>query len=377
MGASERVVEALNRAFHHVLEEEPNAFFLGEDVLDPYGGAFKASRGLSTRFPERVLTTPISEQSLVGLGGGLALCGNKPIVEMMFGDFVALGFDQILNFASKSVAMYGRTLPMNLVVRCAVGAQRGYGPTHSQSLQKHFIGIPHLSLWELSAFHDPVALLRRLVNLGHPSLLFEDKVLYAQRMHQDGVVDDLFGYRFLDDEQIYAHVVAEAFERPSHLIIAPGGVAARCLAAARHLFLEQEIESQIIVPARLHPFDVAPLRALVRASEHILVVEGGVAGGGWGAEVAQRIYEDLWDELAHPIHLIHSRDSIIPTASHLEKQVIVQEDDIRRAMSRAVSQPTSQVGARSPGRATLPQGAGQRSSSGGASSARNHHSQAE
>lgn len=336
MSRNERTVEALNHALHTLFEEDEHLFLIGEDLLDPYGGAFKASRGLSTRFPDRVLTTPISEQALVGIGGGLALCGEKPIIEIMFGDFVALGFDQILNFATKSVSMYGRPLPMNLVLRCPVGAQRGYGPTHSQQLQKHFIGIPHLSLFELSPFHNTTDLLRKLTNLGHPSMLFEDKVLYPQRVYSDGVIDTMFSYRFIDRSQNYAQVYAPDFEEPSCLIIAPGGVAGRCLAAARALFIDFELETQIVVPAQLYPFDVEPLCDLLRQSEHVFIVEEGVAGGTWGAEVAHCIYERLWGSLSHRIRLIHSKASIIPTAAHLEKQVIVQTDDIYQAIQQAV-----------------------------------------
>src|SRR5439155_1315828 len=157
MGASmrhtERVADNLNGALHRLFERDPRVYLLGEDLLDPYGGAFKISRGLSDRYPDRVLATPLSEGGFVGVANGLALCGDKAIVEIMFGDFIALSFDQIVNFATKSVSMYGRTLPLHLVVRCPVGGNRGYGPTHSQSPQKHFIGVPHLGLYELSPFH--------------------------------------------------------------------------------------------------------------------------------------------------------------------------------------------------------------------------------
>ena len=144
----------LNRGLHTVFANDPRVYLLGEDVLDPYGGAFKVTRGLSTRYPDRVLTTPISEGAIVGVGNGLALAGDRAIVEVMFGDFVTLAFDQIVNFAAKSVAMYGRRLPMHLVVRCPVGGNRGYGPTHSQCPQKHFVGVPDLALFEVSPFRE-------------------------------------------------------------------------------------------------------------------------------------------------------------------------------------------------------------------------------
>ncbi len=106
---------------------------LGEDVLDPYGGAFRATKGLSTRFPDQVLSTPISENGIVGVANGLALTGRRVLVEMMFGDFLLLAFDQIVNFAAKSVSMYGRRVPLRMVVRCPVGGGRGSDPVDSDS----------------------------------------------------------------------------------------------------------------------------------------------------------------------------------------------------------------------------------------------------
>jgi pyruvate dehydrogenase E1 component beta subunit len=332
-----RVVEALNRALHTLFAEDPAIMLLGEDVLDPYAGAFKVTRGLSTRFPDRVLGTPISEQALVGIATGLALTGHKPIVEIMFGDFLGLAFDPLINLATKSVAMYGEKRPLHLVVRCPVGARRGYGPTHSQQLQKHLIGVPHLSLFELSPFHPPSELLRHMLNLGQPCVLFEDKVLYTENMSEGDRVDELFASRFVDAGLNYCHLYGVDAPPRSHcLLIAPGGLAGRCLSAARELLLEFEIETQILIPAQLYPFGIEPIRELLASAEHIFVVEEGTAGGTWGAEVAQRIYARCWEQLSHPIRNIHSRDSIIPTALHLEQHVIVQSRDICRAVVEAV-----------------------------------------
>jgi pyruvate dehydrogenase E1 component beta subunit len=336
MKATERVVENLNAALHTLFTHDPDVFLIGEDVADPYGGAFKVSKGLSSRYPDRVLNTPISEGTIVGLASGLALAGHKPIAEMMFGDFIAQGFDQILNFATKSVAMYGAPVPINLVIRCPIGGNRSYGPTHSQSLQKHFIGIPHLGLYELSPFHDNAALLETLVNRGAPSILFEDKVLYGQPVYRDGVVDDLFAFDFLGPQHAFARVFADGMDEQTCLIIAPGGLVPRCLATARELLIEHEVGVQIVVPSRLYPFDAAPIAELAATAEHVFVVEEGGAGGTWGCEVASVLYDALWDKLKHKVQLISSRDSIIPCAHHLEKQVIVQAEDITRALAAEV-----------------------------------------
>jgi pyruvate/2-oxoglutarate/acetoin dehydrogenase E1 component len=332
LSRTERVAEGLNRALHTALAKDPRVCVLGEDIADPYGGAFKVTKGLSTRFPGQVMTTPISEAGIVGVASGLALSGDRPIVEMMFGDFVGLAFDPILNFLSKSVGMYGRRVPMHAVVRCPVGGNRGYGPTHSQSPQKHFIGMPHLGIYEVSPFHDSTALLDRLLAAGEPRMLFENKVLYTERTYSDGVVDDLFSYDFPASQDGYARVFVEDPEAADVVVIAPGGLTSRVLAAARQLLLRHEIVCQVIVPVQLYPFDVRSLPPVLARAGRVVVVEEGTAGGGWGAEVAAALYPLLWGRLSRPIQLVTSRDAVIPAARHLENEVCVQTETVYRAV---------------------------------------------
>ena len=113
-------------------------YLIGEDMLDPYGGAFKVTKGVSSKFPERVITTPISESAIIGLGTGMAMRGMLPVVEIMFGDFLTLCTDQIVNSATKFPLMYKDRVAVPLVIRTPMGGGRGYGPTHSQSLEKMF-----------------------------------------------------------------------------------------------------------------------------------------------------------------------------------------------------------------------------------------------
>jgi pyruvate/2-oxoglutarate/acetoin dehydrogenase E1 component len=336
MTGAERVAENLNRALHAALDRDDRLFVLGEDLLDPYGGAFKVTRGLSTRHPDRVLTTPISEGAIVGVANGLALRGDKAVVEIMFSDFVTLAFDQIVNFAAKSVSMYGRFVPMHLVVRCPTGGGRGYGPTHSQSLQKHFIGVPGLSVHEVSAFHDNEALLARLLSDGRPALLFEDKVLYGQPMYRDGKVDDLFAYDLIDPEAGTARVRLR--DDPAScdcVIIAPGGVAGRALAAARSLLIEEEIACQVVVPTQLYPFRAHALQPLLEKARVVCVAEDSSAGGTWGTEVAARLYGQFWGLLDGPVELVSAAAANVPSALHLEREILPQAADIRDAIVKA------------------------------------------
>ncbi|HEX3786922.1 MAG TPA: transketolase C-terminal domain-containing protein [Pseudonocardiaceae bacterium] len=334
-GPAERVVENLNRGLHELFAVDERVYLLGEDIADPYGGAFKVSRGLSTRFPDRVLTTPISEGAIVGVAGGLALCGQRPVVEIMFGDFITLCFDQLYNFASKSVAMYGRRVEMSLVVRCPVGGNRGYGPTHSQHPQKHFIGIPHLNLFELSPFHDSSVLLNRMLDLGEPAILFEDKILYGQRMHVGGRIDELVGFDFLDPRRDHARAFLFDQDECDCLVIAPGGLAERVLAAMRELFLAEELVCQLVVPAQLYPFDIEPLLPLLTRAGRVCVVEEGVAGGTWGAEVAASVHERLWGQLRAPVLRLNSVGAVIPAAPELERATLVQKSTVYNAIRDA------------------------------------------
>ena len=173
-------MKACAPGLHAILEHDSRAVVLGEDILDPYGGAFKVTQGLSTRFPDRVFTTPISEAAIVGVSVGLALRGRHPIAEIMFGDFVTLAADQLINHAAKYAAMYNGQVRVPLVVRTPMGGGRGYGPTHSQSLERLFLGIPHLTVLAPSHVHDAGALLQAAVRAGDPVLFVENKLLYPQ-----------------------------------------------------------------------------------------------------------------------------------------------------------------------------------------------------
>ncbi|MBI3688916.1 MAG: alpha-ketoacid dehydrogenase subunit beta [Actinobacteria bacterium] len=328
MSHTERVVENLNRALGDLLDRDPKVYLLGEDITDPYGGAFKVTHGLSTRHPDRVLGTPISEGGLVGVAGGLALTGQTAIAEIMFSDFVTLAFDQIVNFASKAVTMFGRVVPIRLVIRCPTGGRRGYGPTHSQSLQKHFLGVPNLVLFELSPFHDAGDIFAAILARGRPTILFEDKVLYTERTHRDGRVDDLFGFDLLGPQSV-ARARVEDVGAPDCVLVCPGGLAGRALAAARTLLLVDEIVTEVLVPAQLYPLDVEPLLPVLAAAQQVVVVEDSTAGGTWGAGIAHDVHTRLWGRLRAPVRQLHARDAVVPSTAHLEHEVLVQDEDIR------------------------------------------------
>jgi len=147
-------LESLNSGLRELLETLPEVVVFGEDLLDPYGGAFKVTRGLQRDFPQRVLTTPISEAALAGIANGMALRGLRPVLEIMFGDFLALCMDQIVNHGAKFRTMYNDSVTVPVTIRTPVGGGRGYGPTHSQCLEKLFFGIPDIRIVAPSVFGE-------------------------------------------------------------------------------------------------------------------------------------------------------------------------------------------------------------------------------
>src|SRR3990167_10407578 len=166
-----RYIESINSSLHKLLSENPCVYLIGEDLLDPYGGAFKASKGLSTAYPNQVISTPISEAGIVGFAIGLALCQFNPIVEIMFCDFITLCADQIINGAAKFNWMYAGQIDVPMVIRTPMGGRRGYGPTHSQTLESLFLNVPGISIVAPSTLHNPGLLLEAIVtSTKHPVL---------------------------------------------------------------------------------------------------------------------------------------------------------------------------------------------------------------
>lgn len=345
MTRAERVSRNLNRALHALFAADERAWLLGEDVADPYGGAFKVTQGLSTAYPDRVLSTPLSENGITGVAGGLALCGDTVIVEIMFGDFAGLAFDPILNLITKSVAMYGERTPMRVVIRCPVGGGRGYGATHSQSPQKHFIGIPHLALYELSPLHDAADVLAAALRRDEPAMLFEDKILYSRRRYVDGRVDDRLAFEPRGADGNWARVHDPDATGAPTLVIAPGGVADRAIAAATRA-AERGRTVEVLVPARLYPVDVDGLRDLLDGAHGVIVAEESTAGGTWGSEVAARLHAEAWPLLRGPVELVSSADRVIPSAPHLERAVLLGTDAILDRIMRLPAAPATAAGDR-------------------------------
>jgi pyruvate dehydrogenase E1 component beta subunit len=222
-------------------------------------------------------------------------------------------------------------VPVRVVVRCPTGGRRGYGPTHSQSLQKHFIGVPGLLVYEMTPFHDNAAILSAMLATGLPCVHFEDKVLYGERMYRDGAVDDVFRFELAHD---HARVFAD-LAPATHVMIATGGTANRALRAARDLLLRDELDVHVLVPPRLYPLALDGMLPALRRARRVYVVEESTAGGTWGAEVAAVLNRELWGTLEAPVTLVHSAGGVVPAAVHLERRALVSAESIRAAVRGA------------------------------------------
>ena len=187
------------------LMEDNKTVFIGEDIIDPYGGAFKVSKGLSTKFKERVIGTSISEGLIAGVANGLALNGFKPYAEFMFGDFTALAFDQFINHSAKIYNMYNKKITCPVVFRTPMGGKRGYGPTHSQSLEKHFIGMDMFEIIALNKYIKPLDVFNYIHKRLHPTLLIENKVDYAKKAN----LELPNGYELLVSDEQHHHLTPQ------------------------------------------------------------------------------------------------------------------------------------------------------------------------
>jgi pyruvate/2-oxoglutarate/acetoin dehydrogenase E1 component len=329
-----RVVHRLNEALTALLRDNPNLFVIGEDLLDPYGGAFKVTKGLSSAFPERVLSTPISEAGFVGVGAGLALRGYEAVVEIMFGDFVTLIADQLINQISKMTWMYGEPLPLRLVVRTPMGGRRGYGPTHSQTLERLYLGVPGLSVVAVSHLFDPGEMLRRaVVDTAQPVLFIENKTLYTEPVLAPDALYRRSGLRVAADEALFPTLTLSPDEAPDVTLVSYGGMVPLCLDAAQRLREEEELAVEVVVPHLLSPLDAEPLLASARRSRRVVVVEEGIAAWGWGAEVVAELAAVA---LGAPPERVGAKGTPIPASRELETHTLPQTEDIIAAVLRTV-----------------------------------------
>lgn len=266
------------------LVEKKGAYILGEDIQEPYGGAFKVTKGLSTEYPNNIIGTPMCEQGFFGAGVGMAMTGCYVIVEVMFGDFITLTCDQMINHAAKFAELYQE--PLHLVLRCPSGGYRGYGATHSQSIEKIYLGIPGVKVVAGSIAHDVGALLYHSLEAGKPTLFVENKLDYPQDLLEES--GDFWEKQSLGDLNFPLMRISVTGEKPDYTILVYGGLVRMALEVMKYFLYEEEINIDILIPSLIS--DVSGLENYVRSSK-ALILEEGVREFGWGAEVGCNLFD--------------------------------------------------------------------------------------
>ncbi len=325
-----KVLGSLNGAMRQLLAGSERVLLLGEDLHDPYGGAFKVTQKLSTDFAGRVISSPISEAAITGSAIGLALSGYRPIVEIMFADFVTLAADQIYNHAAKFPGDFpGMRIP--LVIRTPAGGRRGYGPTHSQSPEHLITGVPGLTVVYPSHRHDSGTLLLRAAAWGYPVVFLEHKLLYGEAQ-SPGDYTPLKAAEG-DPGAAWFPTLVRRRAAPDVTIVTYGGMLPVVERAAARLEEDEEISVEIVAPSLLSPMPRATLAEHLRGRGAIAIAEEAPGDFGVGAEIAASLVEAGWrGRLAR----IAAPPVPIPSARSLEAQVLPNEDRICRDVVRLV-----------------------------------------
>ena len=327
-----RIVKIINKSLRENLKKNPKIIMIGEDIKSPYGGAFKVSKDLSIDFPGQILNTPISEQTIIGIGTGLALNGYIPIVEIMFGDFLTLCFDQILNHACKFQYMYNDQVRVPLIIRTPMGGYRGYGPTHSQSLEKYFLGIPNLKILALNIRVSPDSTFNTLFeNISSPTLIIENKVLYTKFLH----IESITGFNILFSNELYSTVkISPTGKDPDVTIFCYGGMLELIEKVIEEIFYEEEIICEVICPTQIQPLDIQPLSKSVKRTHKLLIVEEGSNIAALGSEAITRLLEN--NVRIEKIRRIGC-NSFIPTSRNLENDVLPNKEKIISSLREIIN----------------------------------------
>ncbi len=314
-----RMREALNQAMREEMQRDENVLVMGEDVA-VFQGAFKVTEGLLDEFGEkRVRDTPISENTIVGVGVGAAMTGLRPIVEIMTVNFSLLALDQIINHAAAIPYMFGGAVQVPVVIRMPGGGGHQLGPTHSHSLEALFLQIPGLLVACPSTPADGKALLKTAIRDDNPVIFMEHETLYGAR----GEVSDNG-----DDELLSFGKAAIRRQGSDVTIVGILKMAHEAERAAEALANEHGVQAEVIDPRTLRPLDLETILESVRKTNRIVVAEEGWPHGGVGANLAALIQDQAFDYLDAPVKRVTGADVPMPYSKRLEQAAIPHPEHI-------------------------------------------------
>lgn len=314
-------IEAIRQALWEEMERDERVFLIGEDI-GHYGGAFKITLGFLEKFgADRVIDAPIAESGIVGAATGAALMGLRPVVEMQFADFVACGFDQIVNMAAKFHYRTGTSVP--LVIRCPSGGGVHGGPFHSQNPEGWFVHVPGLKVVAPSTPYDAKGLLKAAIRDSNPVIYFEHKYLYRRIK---GKVPD-------EDFSVPIGKAEVKREGTDVSVISYGAMVHQAFEAANRVS-EKGISVEILDLRTLLPLDQDAILATARKTGKVVIVHEATRTGGIGGEVAALISESAFDRLDGPILRVTAPDTPVPFTTTLEVAFLPNAERIAAAIER-------------------------------------------
>lgn len=316
--------QAIREALAEEMVKDPDVFLMGEDIA-LFGGAFGVTGPMWKEFGlDRVRDTPISEAALVGAGVGAAIMGMKPVVEIMFGDFLPIAMDQIVNQAAKARFMSGGRVSVPLTIRVTTGATGSAGAHHSQSLESWFTNIPGLKVVVPASPADAKALLKSAIRDPDPVIFFEHKRLYNLKGPvPEGDVTCEFGK---------ANIVREGGDIT---IIAISGMLVEAMDAAEEL-AQYGIDVEVVDPRTLLPLDTDTFLKSVEKTSRVLIVQEAYAKGGPAAEIAAHLAEYAMDYLDCPIARIGAKFAPHSYNPEQEKFILPDKNSIVATVRRMV-----------------------------------------
>lgn len=313
-----RMREAVIRALADEMAEDPNVILLGEDIAEA-GGAFKATEGLKAEFgARRVRDTPISEMAFLGAGVGAAATGLRPVVEMMFIEFIGVALDQLTTEACKFHFLSRGKLKMPLTVRASAGAGLGFGCQHSQMLDGWFRGTPGLKVVVPSNGQNAYGLLRAAIQDDNPVVVLETRSLYGDR-----------GEVVLGDEGIVPLGKATVESTGDDVTIVSLG---QLVKASRKAAADAGWGCDLIDLQTLVPWDSETVVNSVARTGRLVIVEESPWSGGWGTDIASHVSRELFGQLQAAVHRITLPDTPVPFASSLENRFLPNAEYIREQL---------------------------------------------
>jgi len=302
--------QAINEAISEEMRRDPRVFVIGEDIAEA-GTTFKVLSGLVGEFgTERIIDSPISEAGITGLGVGAAMTGMRPIVDIMFGDFLTLTMDQIANQAAKAHYMSGGALRVPMVLRTTMGASRRSGAQHSQSLHAWVSHIPGLKVAIPSTPYDAKGLMKTAIRDNNPVVTFEDKMSFTLKGHVP------------EEEYTIPFGVADVKRKGSDItFVATSSMVQVALAAAEKL-TSMGIDAEVVDPRTLVPLDVDTMVESVKKTGRAIVIDEGHQSYGVTGEIASVLAQEAFYYLDAPVTRLGAMDVPIPFSPALEDLTI-------------------------------------------------------